>query len=183
MKMNVSPRGKNNSKTLKKDTRAQIQVMEIITAGLIMMSVLNFVATLSIPTSSSVGHDDHLSILVFDTMKMSANMQAENESYSSMLDEQICTDNIISLVEMIDGVLDKSFSFNIYLVDAGSNEYIIYDMGSNSGSTVVSHLLVTLSSGEITQKETHTSIQIDVGVYDLRIQVWNEPRLPLEVNS
>lgn len=164
-------------RSLKEDRRAQIQIMEIITAGLIMMSALTFISSLTVPTNPTSSHNDQLTNVVTDSLLLMSLAEPVNTSYYSLLDEMLCTDDAKGIATHIADALDPAYSFNIVLTGdtAGQDGWLVYSGGSPTGATVVGHRAVALTGGSISVIG-RGAVDLHCGAYDLRVIVWNEPR-------
>jgi hypothetical protein len=171
---------KNNDGSLRPglDKKGQMQVMEIITAGLVLLSALNFVAMLP-PAVSTSGHSsDPLQELGGSTL-MSLGAPGTSEDYSSLLEEYLVTSDIGALLDFINTTLDVTRSYNLFVYpsDFDGDPIMIFKTGESIGEATSAHYPVVISRRTVLpDTETDTHVEITPGVYDVVLLMWDEPR-------
>jgi hypothetical protein len=142
--------------------------MEIITVGILLISVLNFIAELSIVPQERLSSMPQLKILCEDVLR--------TQDLAGTLEPSIISNDIAPIVALLEEVLPPSVSYNIYLENETA-QLTLYQTGKLAGEAVVAHRIVTLAEdGMVTDVATGELVVVYRGIYDLRIVIWHEPR-------
>lgn len=163
--------------------RAQVQVMEIITAGIIMMSAMNFIASLDMPRPAEYSTQWQYTALGEDGLRVLDGSPASDPKYRSMLDEYLCTNRGDQIGQLMRSGLDaadfQEVNFRIILVDPdeGTRLLVHGDAGYPETAEVsVAYLIMVISNdGYIKDFFTNRFQSIEPGIYEVNIQMWVEP--------
>jgi len=160
------------------DKKAQMQIMEIITAGLVLLSALNFVASLP-PSISNTGHSSDQLHELGQSALASLGAPGTSEDYSSQLEEYLVSGDLSPLFEFINKTLDVTRSYNLFVYPNQFNgqPIMLFKSGESIGEATSAHHPVIISQNTwLPDQETASYFALTPGVYDVVLLMWDEPR-------
>lgn len=158
--------------------KAQMQVIEIITAGLVLLAAMNFAAQLSAPLSPSSQNYVQLDKQGTSTLAALDHLPSEN-GYSSLLDECLSTGDISTISDLLNLTLNVTISYNLYLYpqDYEASGIVIITSGGSIGEATTSHYPAVVSQNTVLYDHaTGDYVEVPLGLHDLVLLMWYEPR-------
>jgi hypothetical protein len=165
---------------LGKSGSGQVYIMEVVTAGLLIMAVMNFIATMSVPSSpiprttiqlKTLGEDSlrHLDqITTFEDIDIT---EMDPGTYRSILDYALSANNVTIVTTFLDLTFPETVSYNIYLSD-GNKTVSWYIAGEITSDTATAHWIVTITDNT----KLYLMYNLEGYVIDLKLIIWHEPR-------
>lgn len=161
------------------DKKAQMQIMEIITAGLVLMSALNFVASLP-PSISTSGHSSDQLHELGQSALATLGTPGTSVLYSSLLEEYLVTGDLSPMFLFINETLGETRSYNLFVYPNRFDGEVImlFTSGEPVGEATSAHHPVILSrTTTLPDMETRTYTTLTPGVFDVVLLMWDEPRV------
>lgn len=158
--------------------KAQMQVIEIITAGLVLLAAMNFAAQLSAPLSPPSQSYQQLDKQGTSSLAAMDHLPSD-AGYSSLLDECLSTGDITTISEFLNLTLNVTISYNLYLYPAefSASPLILITSGGSIGEATTSHYPAIISeSAVLLDLATGDHVAVPYGLYDLVLLMWYEPR-------
>lgn len=158
--------------------KAQMQVIEIITAGLVLLAAMNFVAQLSAPLSPPSQSYVQLDKLGTSTMATLDHLPSD-QGYSSLLDEYLSTGQVGKVTDLLNLTLNVTTSYNLYLYPAGydAEPMLLFSSGGSIGEASTAHYPCVMSEGpSLYDISTGSYVAVSPGLHDLLLLLWYEPR-------
>lgn len=151
-------------------------ILEVLTAGLLIIAAINFITTLPAPTQGSTLYLHEWELSGKDVLRALDNLPSNR--YISRLDEGVCSD-IDIIVDELNESLPATLSYNIYLRNTTS-AITLYHSGKPSASSSARANYITYVSGgyckDWSNPQTPDWEKIGNGLYEISIVIWHETR-------
>ena len=158
--------------------KAQMQVIEIITAGLVILAAMNFAAQLSAPLSPPSQNYQQLDKQGTSSLAALDHLPSHS-GYSSLLDECLSTGDIGAISEFLNITLNVTISYNLYLYpqEFEASPLVLITSGGSIGEATTAHYPAIVSDDTmLLDLATGNYVTVPFGLHDLVLLLWYEPR-------
>lgn len=165
-----------NTGRLRNDERGQMFILEVLTAGLLIIAAINFITTLPAPTQGSTLYLHKWELSGKDVLRALDNLPSNK--YMSSLDEGICND-IDIVVDELNESLPATLSYNIYLRNRTSTITLYHSGIPSTSSSARANYIAYISGGyckDWSNPLTPNWKAIGNGVYEISVVIWHEAR-------
>lgn len=166
-------------KGLRESGKAQMQVIEIITAGLVLLAAMNFAAELSAPLSPPGQSYTQLDKQGASTLAALDHLPPGERGYTSLLDQCLSTGDISTISDFLNLTLNVTVSYNLYIYpqDFEGAPLVLFTSGGSIGEAATCHYAAVVSKSTLLYDfETGAYVALPLGIHDLVLLMWYEPR-------